>query len=282
MKNKQCKLFPVHAYVGGVVCIGCIKNGRVVVDQCESVELCLQKLYKDDHSKLRQKINEARSIKQRIDALDGKYQNKLDSLLNFDNAYINLITYFDEYDNFILTGGRASGKSFSSLKTIICLILRRNIKIACLLTRGVSCQYKDLALKFIEEYSLEMNWDFYFKEVTNPENNSEINFIGHIDDLNYLKKYDVIYCDNAEELTFESATRLKKFALENNIKLILNITGILAETPVYEVFMTARRNLVMKATYKDNKYCPQAICDFAEEDKKRLTTDDFNKIWLGE
>ncbi len=179
-------------------------------------------------------------------------------LLNFNNDYRFTIKYFDKYDIFIQTGGRASGKSCAGMRECLFLAFGCDKKVACLHPdRYKREQYKYLAKRILltNKISFVENEDELTKDYTG--------FLYMNENLESIKNtsmvYDVIYIDDAECLNPKQIKNILKVVKKDNIKLILNLPNELdlMEYKIYRACTNENlgfKTLIMKSSYSENKF----------------------------
>lgn len=216
---------------------------------------------------------------------------KLSKKLFNETYYPYLLDYKHRYE--VYYGGAGSGKSVFVAQKLIFKALNQKRKI--LVIRKVGTTLKDSVFQLINDtlkewkiYNLcQVNLSTY--TITLP-NDSVFLFKG-LDDREKIKSItDItdIWCEEATELAEDDYTQLdlRLRALKPDLQLICSFNPVSKANWVYKKWFASSaqpngETFILKTTYKDNRFLPQAYINALEE--KQQTNYSYYKIYaLGE
>lgn len=211
----------------------------------------------------------------------------------FNEAYYPLLLdYSKRYE--IYYGGAGSGKSVHIAMKLI--IKACNSKRKVLIVRKYATTLKDSVFQLIIDTLKKWKIYSYCKinlstyTITLP-NESVFLFKG-MDDSEKIKSItDItdIWCEEATELQLDEYTQLdlRLRALTDNLQLFCSFNPVSKENWVFKKWFDTKANydaantMILKTTYKDNKFLPQSYIDALEE--KINSNPQYYKVYaLGE
>lgn len=155
-------------------------------------------------------------------------------LLNMDNQ---------EYDTFVLTGGRGSLKTGHVCRAVLCQMLKSKKRVAVFRQTKVSTE-ESLYVEFrtlIETEFLNRGLEYSRNRITNPQNGSELFFMGMQDrnqesreSLKGLADIDILIVDEAQTVSLSVWGILLKTIRKEGVVLIVIYNRITADLPVEE------------------------------------------------
>ena len=217
---------------------------------------------------------------------------KLKKSLFNDAYYPLLLDYSKRYE--IYYGGAGSGKSVHIAMKLI--IKACNSKRKVLIVRKYATTLKDSVFQLIIDTLKKWKIYSYCKinlstyTITLP-NESVFLFKG-MDDSEKIKSItDItdIWCEEATELQLDEYTQLdlRLCALTDNLQLFCSFNPVSKENWVFKKWFDtkakydAANTMILKTTYKDNKFLPQSYIDALEE--KINSNPQYYKVYaLGE
>ena len=213
------------------------------------------------------------------------------SLFN-DVYYPLLLDYSKRYE--IYYGGAGSGKSVHIAMKLI--IKACNSKRKVLIVRKYATTLKDSVFQLIIDTLKKWKIYSYCKinlstyTITLP--NQSIFLFKGMDDSEKIKSItDItdIWCEEATELTLDEYTQLdlRLRALTDNLQLFCSFNPVSKENFVFKKWFDIKakydvaNTMILKTTYKDNKFLPQSYIDALEE--KINSNPQYYKVYaLGE
>lgn len=211
----------------------------------------------------------------------------------FNDVYYPLLfNYSKRYE--VYYGGAGSGKSVFIAQKLLIKALKNKRKV--LIIRKYGTTLKDSVFQLVVD--MMKKWQIYkyckinlsTYTITFP-NDSVFLFKG-LDDSEKIKSItDItdIWCEEATELSVDEFTQLdlRLRALSGNLQLICSFNPVSKENWVYKKWFDEKavydkeNTMILKTTYKDNKFLPQSYISALEE--KIKTNPQYHKIYvLGE
>lgn len=208
----------------------------------------------------------------------------LPSILNIPQKLLPLIFEFNNYNLFLLEGGRGSGKTQSIARFICYIAEHRKVKVCC--GRVIKDSVKESVLAMFKELIDEYNLDFDVSEsrIIHRKTGSIIFFKGfrenEIVNIKGLQGVDILWIDEAETVTERSLDVIVPTIRKENSVIIFSMNRYVKSDAVY-TYCTQRKNcLHIHINYYDNPFCPQKLIEEAEECKKTNLAK-YNHVWLG-
>ena len=211
----------------------------------------------------------------------------------FNDVYFPLLLdYSKRYE--IYYGGAGSGKSVHIAMKLI--IKACNSKRKVLVVRKYATTLKDSVFQLIIDTLKKWKIYSYCKinlstyTITLP--NESVFLLKGMDDSEKIKSItDItdIWCEEATELTLDEYTQLdlRLRALTDNLQLFCSFNPVSKENWVFKKWFDVKakydvaNTLILKTTYKDNKFLPQSYIDALEE--KINSNPQYYKVYaLGE
>lgn len=200
-------------------------------------------------------------------------------------------------------GGRGAGRSHTVSRYILGRALRENIRIWCAreYQNSISQSVHHLFCQLIEQYGFQDYFKITDQDITCTLTGSYFMFKGFHgtggtyseEGLKAYEDFDVLWIEEASACTMPSLLVVSKTIRKEGSEIIATFNRVLEEDPIWrfacydvgdiyknKVYEDDNR-LVIYATVDDNPFASDTILKEREEDKKRLTVDEYNKTWLG-
>lgn len=210
----------------------------------------------------------------------------------FNDVYIPyLLDYSKRYE--VYYGGAGSGKSVFIAQKLIVKACREKRKV--LVIRKVANTLRDSVFDLVCSYLKK--WQLYDRCVVNNTTftitfpNGSIFLFKGLDDREKIKSItDItdIWCEEATELNEEDFTQLdlRLRALEDDLQMIVSFNPVSKVNWVYRKWFAEDaiindKTMILKTTYKDNKFLPEDYV-LALEEKARTNPTYYRIYALGE
>ena len=201
-----------------------------------------------------------------------------------------------------LFGGRGGGRSHNVARYLLGRSLNEKIRIWCAreIQNSIADSVQHLFVELIEEYNLQQ----YFK-ITDQDivscTGSYFMFKGFrgsggtysAERLKAYEDFDVLWVEEASACSMESLNVVSKTIRKEGSELIFTFNRVLEEDPVWrftcyecgDIYETGyfedEDRLIIYANVEKNEFATSILYKEQEQDKKRLTIDEYNRIWLG-
>lgn len=199
-----------------------------------------------------------------------------------------ILTRFNEFDAFLLEGGRGSGKSHSVARFLLWLGEQRKLRIVC--GREIQANIEESVFALLKDLVEQYNLDYKVLTTTGREKlihrktGTEFRFKGFREQGNVsikgLEGCDILWIDEAQSITKPTLDIIQPTIRKENSKLFFTMNRFLRDDPVFEEFSTSKRCLHITVNYFENPFCPLSLKIQAEE-KRLKNMRDYNHIWLG-
>tara|TARA_R110000851_G_scaffold246062_1_gene398777 strand:- start:16229 stop:17614 length:1386 start_codon:yes stop_codon:yes gene_type:complete len=209
----------------------------------------------------------------------------LPEILNIPPKLHPIIFELNDYELFLLEGGRGSAKSHSVARLLLFLGEQKKLRIVCgreiqaNIEESVYALMKDL----IEEFGLA--YDVMARKIKHKLTGTEINFKGFREQGNVsvkgLEGVDILWIDEAQSITKPTLDIIMPTMRKSTVKVIFTMNRFLREDAVPEYAVGRDETLHIQINYFDNPFCPAILKRQALEMRDRSERD-YRHIWLGE
>ncbi len=201
-----------------------------------------------------------------------------------------------------LFGGRGGGRSHNVARYLLWRSINEKIRIWCAreIQNSIADSVQHLFVELIEEYGLQQ----YFK-ITDQDivsyTGSYFMFKGFrgsggtysAERLKAYEDFDVLWVEEASACSMESLNVVSKTIRKEGSELIFTFNRVLEEDPVWrftcydcgDIYQTGYfeddDRLIIYANVEKNEFATSILYKEQEQDKRRLTPDEYNRIWLG-
>lgn len=192
----------------------------------------------------------------------------LPAMLDIPDKMLPMLTDFNEYDYFLLEGGRASSKTQTGMRIVLFIGEQVDVRIVCgreimgTIEESVHAVLGDL----IRDNNLD--WDVKQNKIKYNAGETEIRFKGFREqgkaNTKGLEGVDILVIDEAQTITKDTLDTIIPTIRKQNSKVIFMMNRHLRSDAV-PAFMEGRKDcLHIKINYYDNKHCPLKIKNEAE------------------
>lgn len=209
---------------------------------------------------------------------------ELPEILNIPGKLIPMILRINDYNYFLIEGGRGGGKSQSIARLILWLAEKRHIRVCC--GRETQASISDSVHKIFDDLINDYNLNFTVKsnKIIHNLSNSTIIFKGFREqgkvNIKGLEGIDILWIDEAQAITKSTLDIIIPTIRKKNSIVIFTMNRLLRNDPVYSEFVSRDDCFHIKINYYDNKYCPPKLIDEARRCKERNIID-YEHIWEG-
>ena len=209
---------------------------------------------------------------------------ELPEILNIPEKLIPIITNINNYNYFLIEGGRGGGKSQSIARIILWLAEQRNVRVCC--GRETQATISDSVYKIFNDLISDYNLNFTVKsnKIVHNKSSSSIIFKGFREqgrvNIKGLEGVDILWIDEAQAITKSTLDVIIPTIRKVNSIVIFTMNRLVRKDPVYSEFVSRDDCLHIKINYYDNKHCPKKLIDEAKRCKERNILD-YEYIWEG-
>lgn len=200
-------------------------------------------------------------------------------------------------------GGRAAGRSHSIARYILIRAIKERLRIWCAREKqnSIAQSVHHIFVELINLYNLNSYFNITKDDITCTVTGSYFMFKGFRGDagqysaegLKAYEDFDILWIEEASACTMESLLVVSKTIRKEDSEIIATFNRVLEEDPIWrfgcydigdiyknKVFEDNDR-LVIYATMDDNPFASETLKQDREQDKKRLSVDEWNQVWLG-
>lgn len=209
---------------------------------------------------------------------------ELPEILDLPDKMLCILKHINDYNYFLIEGGRGGGKSQSIARIILWLGEQRRVHVCCgretqaTISESVYKIFADL----IDEY--ELNYTVMSNKIIHNTTGSDIIFKGFREqgkvNIKGLEGVDILWIDEAQAITKGTLDVIIPTIRRKNSIVIFTMNRFVRKDAVYSEFITREDCLHVKINYYDNKHCPQKLIDEALRCKSRSLSD-YEHIWEG-
>lgn len=209
---------------------------------------------------------------------------KVPEILNIPPKLFSFITKFNNYNYFLLEGGRASGKTQSVARFLLYIMEKRRVRICCgrEIQNSINESVKAVFTDLIKQYNLiyTIKRDSLIHNITN----SKIFFKGFREqgcvNIKGLEGIDILWIDEAQSITKTTLDVIVPTIRKKNSVIIFTMNRYTRFDSVYNFCAKRDDCLHINICYFDNPYVDEKIIAEAKISKER-NINDYNHIWLG-
>lgn len=205
-------------------------------------------------------------------------------ILDFPDKLIPLITEINDYDYFLIEGGRGGGKSQSVARLILWICEQRTVRVCC--GRETQNTIEDSVYKILADVIAEYSLDFSVlkNKIIHNKTGSEIIFRGFKEqgrvNIKGLEGIDILWIDEAEAITKATLDIIVPTIRKKNAIVYFTMNRFIRKDAVFIEFAADPDCKHIKINYYDNKHCPQNLVDKALKCKAKNPID-YDHIWEG-
>jgi len=209
----------------------------------------------------------------------------LPEILSMPPKMLPVVERFDDFELFLLEGGRGSGKSHTVARFLLYLGEQRMIRIVCgreiqaNIEESVHALLKDL----IDQYDLA--YDVFKHKIVHKWTGTEFKFKGFREQgsvsVKGLEGVDILWIDEAQSITKHTLDIIMPTIRKINSRVFFTMNRFLRDDAVPEYAIGRAETIHIQCNYNENPFCPLALKIQAET--MRLKSErDYNHIWLGQ
>ncbi len=209
---------------------------------------------------------------------------ELPEILDIPEKLIPVITNINNYNYFLIEGGRGGGKSQSIARIILWIAEQRKVLVCC--GRETQATISESVYKILCDLINEYNLNFTIKsnKIIHNFSDSTIIFKGFREqgrvNIKGLEGVDILWIDEAQAITKSTLDVIIPTIRKKNSIVIFTMNRLVRNDPVYSEFVSREDCLHIKINYYENKYCPEKLVIEADRCKKRNIFD-YEYIWEG-
>ena len=199
-------------------------------------------------------------------------------------------------------GGRGGGRSHNVARYILIRAMKEKLRIWCAreIQNSISESVQYLFVELINQYHLEEFFKVTDQDIT-AANGSYFMFKGFrgsggtysAERLKAYEDFDILWVEEASACSMESLNVVSKTIRKEGSELLFTFNRVLEEDPVWrftcydcgDIYKTGYfeddKRLIIYANVEKNEFATSILYDEQEQDKKRLSVDEYNRIWLG-
>lgn len=206
-------------------------------------------------------------------------------MLRLPDKLLPLVTDFNNYNLFLIEGGRGSGKSQSVARLLLYLGDQRCLRIFC--GRETQNKIEDSVYALLKELIVEYNlaYTIYANKIEHKYTGTTFSFMGFreqgLANIKGLQGVDILWIDEAEAIAAQTLKVIMPTIRKENCRVIFTQNRYMRDDAVPEYCSGRAGCLHIKINYFENPYCPLGLRQQAE-DCKAKSERDYRHIWLGE
>lgn len=200
-------------------------------------------------------------------------------------------------------GGRGGGRSHNVARYILIRAMRERLRIWCAreIQNSISDSVQHLFIELINLYHLEPYFKITDQDIVCLATGSYFMFKGFrgsggtysAERLKAYEDFDILWVEEASACSMESLNVVSKTIRKEGSELLFTFNRVLEEDPVWrftcydcgDIYKTGYfeddDRLIIYANVERNEFATSILYKEQEQDKKRLTADEYNRIWLG-
>lgn len=206
-------------------------------------------------------------------------------ILKIPPKLIPLLTEFNNYDYFLIEGGRGSAKS-QTVGRILCYIAeKRKVRTVC--GREIQANIEESVYTLLKDLITDnqLAFDVYAQSIEHKTSESTFGFKGFREQgrisIKGLEGVDILWIDEAQSITKLTLDTIIPTIRKQKSKVIFSMNRHMRDDAVFQEFAGRADCLHIKINYHENPYCPLKLKNEAEV--MRLKSErDYRHIWLGE
>ena len=209
---------------------------------------------------------------------------ELPKLLDIPEKLIPVITNINDYNYFLIHGGRGGGKSQSIARIILWIAEQRKVRICC--GRETQSTIFDSVYKILSDLINDYNLNFTVKsnKIIHNVSQSSIIFKGFKEqgriNIKGLEGIDILWIDEAQAISKSTLDVIIPTIRKKNSIVIFTMNRLVRKDPVYAEFASRNDCLQIKINWYENKFCPEKLVREAKLCKER-NIQDYQYIWEG-
>lgn len=200
-------------------------------------------------------------------------------------------------------GGRGAGRTHSISRYILIRAMQERIRVWCAREKqnSIAQSVHHIFVELINLYNLNAYFNITKDDITCTTTGSYFMFKGFRGDagqysaegLKAYEDFDILWIEEASACQMDSLMVVSKTIRKEGSEIIASFNRVLEEDPIWrfgcydvgdiytnKVFEDKDR-IVIYANLDDNPFASDTLRQDRETDKKRLSLDEWNQVWLG-
>lgn len=210
---------------------------------------------------------------------------ELPEILNVPPKCLPVLLEFNDWSEFLLEGGRGSGKTQSVARILLYICERRLVRVFC--GRETQANIDDSVYTVLTDLIRDYDLDFDVKrdKITHRVTGSTFKFRGFREQnrsgVKGIEGTDILWIDEAQEITKDTLDVIMPTVRKAGSRVIFTMNRHVREDAVYMYATSSDVCKHIKVNYYDNPYLTESLRRQAAKTKERSERD-YNHIWLGE
>ena len=209
---------------------------------------------------------------------------ELPKILDIPEKLIPVIVNINNFNYFLIDGGRGGGKSQSIARIILWIAEQRKVRICC--GRETQSTISDSVYKILCDLINDYNLNFTIKsnKIIHNVSQSSIIFKGFKEqgrvNIKGLEGIDLLWIDEAQAISKSTLDVIIPTIRKKHSIVIFTMNRLVRKDPVYSEFASRDDCLHIKINWFENKFCPEKLILEAQRCKEK-NFQDYEYIWLG-
>jgi len=197
-----------------------------------------------------------------------------------------MVTEFNEWEEFLLEGGRGGGKSWAVAKLIVYLCCVKKVRVGC--GREVQNTLEDsvyqLLVDVITKHGLLADFNITQGRIKHKYTGSSIRFFGLQEhgsvNTKGLEGLDIFWGEEAQSISANTLEVLLPTIRKEKSRCIFTMNRHIVKDPVYQEMINTPTCLHIKINFDENEFCPEKL-------KRKAATclinnpEDYPHVWQG-
>lgn len=210
----------------------------------------------------------------------------LPALLDIPDKLLPIITRFNEFNYFVLKGGRGSAKSQTVVR-LMCYLGDITPSLRVFFGRETQETIEESIYALVKDIINDnsLNYDIGSTKIDHKENGAMFRFKGFREqnklNVKGLEGVDILVIDESQQLKKETIDIILPTIRKSNSKVFFMLNETIKDDPIMVAMKGRPDCLIIHINYYENKHCPQKTLNEAAICKSR-NIEDYNHIWLGQ
>ena len=209
---------------------------------------------------------------------------ELPEFLDLPDKLLPIISEINDFDYWLLYGGRGGGKTQGIARLILWICEQRVVRVCC--GRETQNTIEDSVYRILADLISLYDLDFEVlkNKIIHRRTHSTIIFRGFKEqgrvNIKGLEGIDILWIDEAEAITKSTLDIIVPTIRQNNALVYFTMNRHVRKDAVYVEFAKDPDCKVIKINYYDNKHCPENLKRKALKCKQSSQLD-YDHIWEG-
>ena len=209
---------------------------------------------------------------------------ELPEFLDLPDKLLPIISEINDFDYWLLYGGRGGGKTQGIARLILWICEQRVVRVCC--GRETQNTIEDSVYRILADLIAlyDLDFDVLRTKIIHRRTGSTIIFRGFREqgsvNIKGLEGIDILWIDEAEAITKSTLDIIVPTIRQNNALVYFTMNRHVRKDAVYVEFAKDSDCKVIKINYYDNKHCPENLKRKALKCKQSSPLD-YDHIWEG-